>query len=80
MKDERSKWSAWKAKHYASLSRVISGFGEVEVNAKGMRIELMKDTPRLKRRTIEAMSAKAGECVTTQLPSLSRDVIFVRMK
>lgn len=79
MKDERSKWSKWKDKHYVPLSRAVSGFGEVEITAKGMKVELRKDTPKLRRKTIETLSAEAGSCVTTRLPNLSRDVIFVRM-
>lgn len=79
MKEERSKWSRWKDQHYVPLTRAISGFGYAELTAKGIRVELSKDTPKLRRKTIETMAGEAGSCITSQSQNLPRDIIFVRM-
>lgn len=80
MKDERSKWERWKDQTFVPFSRAVGGFGSVEINSRGMKVELRKDTPKLKRKTLNRMMREAGVCVRTDLPSLSRDIIFVRIK
>ncbi len=80
MKDERSRWEKWKDQTFIPFSRAVNGFGRAELNARGMKVELRKDTPKLKRRTLNRMMREAGVCVRTDLPSLSKDIIFVRIR